>query len=109
MSHLVTGGGVAIAESGILVSEASHLLQVYHQDGDKPKPLIGEGLNKPAEVYLLGIHKMDKATGRPSKDPIALAKFSQRLKSTAASQGTRFVDYKPENGLWRFQVDHFSK
>jgi len=88
-------------------------VQVYHEDPERPKqaakPLIGEGLNKPAEVCLLGIHKMDKASGRPSKDPAAVAKFVQKLKATAASQGTRFVEYKPANGQWRFQVDHFSK
>lgn len=76
---------------------------------DVRKPAIGEGLNKPAEVSLLGIFKTDKATGSPTTDSAALDKFVKRLKRVTASQNARFVEYQPQKGVWRFQVEHFSK
>ena len=82
-------------------------LQVYFDEGEKPE--IGQGLNKSAEVTLLGVYKMDKATGQPTTDPAAIDKFIKRLKQTAASQHARFLEYNPEGGVWRFLVEHFSK
>ena len=76
---------------------------------DAQKPPIGEGLNCPAEIALTGIFKIDKATKKPTTDTGALSKFKQKLKSLAASQNAQFVDYKPDKGVWRFRVDHFSR
>lgn len=81
--------------------------QVYLNDSDKPE--IGVGLNKPAEITILDCFKIDKATGRPTTDPKVLAAFVKRLKAAAAQQKARFVDYNPEQGIWKFQVDHFTK
>lgn len=52
---------------------------------------------------------MDKATGKPSTDSTVISKFVQKLKSLAAGQNARFVDYKADKGIWRFRVDHFSR
>lgn len=82
-------------------------LQVYLDDTKKPP--IGQGLNRPAEIALNGIFKMEKATGKPSTDPGVISKFAQKLKSLAAGQNARFVDYKADKGIWRFRVDHFSR
>lgn len=73
------------------------------------KPPIGEGLNKPAEIALSGVFRIDKATGKPTTDPAAISKYTQKLKAKAASQGARFVDYNADKGVWRFRVDHFSR
>lgn len=83
------------------------LLQIYFEDENKPP--MGEGLNKPAEITLLGVFKTDKVTGRPTTDSDAIAKFIQKLKLAAAKQHSRFIEYKPDKGIWRFQVDHFSR
>lgn len=45
-------------------------LQVYLDEGTKPE--VGRGLNKPAEVTMLRIHKLDRDTGRPTADPEAV-------------------------------------
>lgn len=73
------------------------------------KPPIGEGLNKPAEVVLLGVYKIDKATGARVTDAAAIDSFVRRLKRLAANQAARFLDYDSSGGVWRFQVEHFSK
>jgi hypothetical protein len=36
---------------------------------DSESPPVGEGLNRPALVALHNVHKVDKATGRPTSDP----------------------------------------
>lgn len=82
-------------------------MQVYLDDAKKPP--IGEGLNRPAEIALTGVYRVDKATGRPTTDPVAIQKYTQKLKVKAASQGARFVEYNADKGVWRFRVDHFSR
>ena len=83
------------------------LLQIYLDDAKKPP--IGQGLNRPAEIALTGIFKMDKASGKPTTDTSVISKFVQKLKSLAVGQNARFVDYKADKGIWRFRVDHFSR
>ena len=39
-----------------------------YSDGHS-KPDEGQGLNKPANITLLGVHLKDKATGEPSANP----------------------------------------
>ena len=70
---------------------------------------VGEGLNKPAEVTLWGVYKRDKDTGQPVTDPAAIEAYRKRLKRLAASQKSRFIEYEPQRGLWRFEVEHFSR
>lgn len=82
-------------------------MQVYLDDRRKPE--IGEGLNKPAEITILGCYKMDKTTGQPTKDPKSVAQFVKRLKAASAQQNAKFIDYNPDKGIWKFQVDHFTK
>lgn len=43
---------------------------MYLDEGQKPE--VGRGLNKPAEVTMLRIHKLDKETGKPTTDPEAI-------------------------------------
>ena len=45
-------------------------LQVYLDESQKPE--VGRGLNRPAEVTMLRIHKLDKDSGRPTQDPEAI-------------------------------------
>ena len=70
---------------------------------------VGDGLNKPAEVTLYGVYKRDAATGEPVTEPAAVEAYRKRLRRLAASQKSRFVSYDPQGGVWRFEVDHFSR
>ena len=69
----------------------------------------GEGLNTPAEVELHRVHRLDKATGKPTTDPEQQKKFTRRLMKTTAEQQAQFLSYDPGTGVWRFRVEHFSR
>eukprot|EP00899_Mesostigma_viride_P027409 jgi/Mesvir1/7853/Mv11788-RA.1 len=84
---------------------------VYPNAGDR-KPPVGQGLNRPAEVTLLGVFCRDKATGKPTNDPGKIEKFTTRLQRTVERDtggGGKFVKYDPREGTWVFQVEHFSR
>ena len=81
--------------------------QVYLDEADKPA--VGEGLNRPAEVTLHKVWRMDKATNRPATDREAIARFERKLKKLTAEQSAKFVGYNAETGTWVFEVDHFSR
>lgn len=82
-------------------------VEVYLEEGDKPE--VGQGLNKPAEVTMLKVFKVDKATGQPATDPESIEKFTRRLKKVSAEQDARFIAYDAASGTWRFEVEHFSR
>ncbi|KAI3438757.1 hypothetical protein D9Q98_001175 [Chlorella vulgaris] len=82
-------------------------IEVYLDE--RLKPEVGQGLNKRAEVTMLRIHRLDKATGKPTTDPEAIDRFARKLKKLTADQGARFVSYDAAAGTWRFEVEHFSK
>ena len=86
--------------------ERQILLQVHNED-DRPE--AGQALNRPAEVMLLNVYKRDKATGDPQKDPASVDAYVRRLKKLAAKQSSRFLDYDVQGGVWRFEVEHFSR
>jgi nuclear pore complex protein Nup98-Nup96 len=76
---------------------------------EEAKPEVGQGLNRPAEVTMLKVFKIDKESGKPTQYPEAVERFTRKLKKVAAEQGARFVMYDGGNGTWKFEVEHFSK
>ena len=70
---------------------------------------MGQGLNCPAEVTLHGVYKRDRDSGEPLRDAASVDAYVKRLKKLAAKQASRFLDYEPQRGTWRFEVDHFSR
>lgn len=90
-----------------LINLAKGIVEVYPDASVKPP--VGHGLNKPAMVTMLKVFKIDKETGKPTKDPEVVEKYSRKLKAKAAAQGSRFVSYDGETGVWKFEVDHFSR
>ncbi|QDZ20282.1 nucleoporin [Chloropicon primus] len=90
-------------------------IRVYMDNGiAKPPP--GEGLNKPAEITLFNVHKVEKSTGEPVKDPEKVEAFKKKLQMRAQAQGAEFISYKqgvssrnPKGGEYTFAVNHFSK
>uniref|UniRef100_UPI00358FCD80 nuclear pore complex protein Nup98-Nup96 isoform X3 n=1 Tax=Myxine glutinosa TaxID=7769 RepID=UPI00358FCD80 len=85
--------------------------EVIVYPNDDNKPILGTGLNRRAEVTLLGVWPVDKTTGMVIKNPERLSTmgYQRRLERVSLCQGTRFLDYQPETGSWIFEVSHFSK
>lgn len=85
-------------------------IRVYLDEEDKPP--VGEGLNQPAEVTLFGIYRMDKATGKPMTDERTVRKMREKLSRVVQEQTDgqgKMIDYDAVGGVWRFQVEHFSR
>lgn len=74
---------------------------VYPNPGSKPP--IGVGLNKAAEITLLGC--MPKTQG--FRDTKAKDRYRRRVKQMTEDKGAEFVDYDCETGTWKFRVSHF--
>ncbi|KAG8453154.1 hypothetical protein GDO86_004828 [Hymenochirus boettgeri] len=74
---------------------------------DQNKPLLGEGLNRPAQVTLDEVWPVDKTTRSVIKSPERLTEMNYKGKLEIASrkQDAQFVDYRPETGSWVFRVD----
>jgi nuclear pore complex protein Nup98-Nup96 len=97
-----------------------------YADGEKPP--LGQGLNCEAEITLLNVYKVghlqlltfnlagvlmaallpclqqDKSTGAPTRDPAELLRWEKRLRAMCARMGTKFISYKAEGGVWKFEV-----
>lgn len=72
---------------------------VYVYENENLPPQV-TGLNKPAEISLVGCwpRKMDARR---------LAKYEQSLSQHCQKEGMSFIDYSPDIGRWRFRVTHF--
>lgn len=92
-------------DSIVVLAQGS--VDVYPDDSEKPP--VGRGLNRPAVITLNGVYKMDKATGKPTKDPELVEKYSRKLKSICARDSAKFILYDGETGVWKFEVEHFSR
>uniref|UniRef100_A0A0A9CQN7 Peptidase S59 domain-containing protein n=1 Tax=Arundo donax TaxID=35708 RepID=A0A0A9CQN7_ARUDO len=75
---------------------------------DSKKPLLGEGLNKAAEVTLLNIKCMNKKTGEQYVEGPRVNKYKEMLVKKAEEQGAEFVSFDAAKGEWKFRVKHFS-
>ncbi|KAL0018702.1 hypothetical protein WJX79_002745 [Trebouxia sp. C0005] len=90
-----------------IVQIAHKNVDVYPANGPT-KPDMGEGLNKPAEISLYKIVKRD-ANGTIIRQGQDFQKFVHKLKLMSSRQGTEFVSYDEERGIWKFRVEHFSR
>ncbi|XP_010472890.1 PREDICTED: nuclear pore complex protein NUP96 isoform X1 [Camelina sativa] len=85
-----------------IVQFQRHEVIVY--DDESSKPVVGEGLNKAAEVTLVVNIPNLTTLGKVQVDHIAY-----KLKQSAERQGATFISFDPDNGLWKFLVPHFSR
>ncbi|CAM6041648.1 unnamed protein product [Sphagnum compactum] len=81
---------------------------IVYMDESK-KPVVGQGLNKPAQVTLLNVKCADKKSGQQYSDGPEVEKFEKRLKKKTEEQGAEFISYSALKGEWKFQVQHFSR
>ncbi|OMO52887.1 Peptidase S59, nucleoporin [Corchorus capsularis] len=67
------------------------------------KPMVGQGLNKTAEVTLrLQINNL--YVEKQEVDGIV-----KKLRESMRRQGAQFIAFDPANGEWKFLVNHFSR
>ncbi|KAK6120505.1 hypothetical protein DH2020_045763 [Rehmannia glutinosa] len=78
--------------------------EVVVYEDDSSKPLVGQGLNKPAEVTL---QLQAKSVSNLTED--RLKEIVDKLKCKTESQGAKFISFDPTCGEWKFIVQHFSR
>ncbi|GMI78146.1 PRECOCIOUS, SUPPRESSOR OF AUXIN RESISTANCE 3, MODIFIER OF SNC1,3 [Hibiscus trionum] len=84
-----------------IVKFRRHEVIVYEDESNKP--MVGQGLNKTAEVTLrLQIDNLDLE--KHQVDGIV-----KKLRQSMRSQGAQFIAFDPTNGEWKFLVYHFSR
>jgi len=78
---------------------------VYQVDADKPP--VGKGLNVPSTIYLENSWPRSHGGKRTvhAKEGKEVDKHIARLKRV---DGTKFVKYDADTGVWSFKVDHFT-
>jgi hypothetical protein len=86
-----------------IVSFKEREIVVYPNENDKP--VIGEGLNKQAEITLFKCWATDKKTNRPTEDPAELEAFTKKLRRRCRKWGCQFKSY--EHGNWTFILENF--
>ncbi len=90
---------------GNIVKLTPRSATVYQDDADKPS--MGKSLNVPSTIYLEQswprAHGGQRAIN--AKSGKAYDKHVARLKRV---NGTHFVNYDPDTGVWSFKVDHFT-
>ena len=89
-------------------------IRVYMDDASA-KPPPGEGLNKPAEITLFNVHKLEKGTEKIVRDKEKVEAFKKKLRMRAEAQGAEFISYSQspssrnsKGGEYTFAVKHFS-
>ncbi|KAK9281435.1 hypothetical protein L1049_004337 [Liquidambar formosana] len=84
-----------------IIKFSRHEVVVY--EDESAKPVVGQGLNKAAEVTLmLCIRSSEFEDGR-------LDDVVKKLRQITTRQGARFISFDPSNGEWKFLVRHFSR
>ncbi|KMT15924.1 hypothetical protein BVRB_3g051110 [Beta vulgaris subsp. vulgaris] len=77
--------------------------EVVVYEDESSKPVVGEGLNKPAVVTLF------LKFGTVGFDRYKFCRVVDRLRASGDRQGAEFISYDPLNGEWKFMVQHFSR
>lgn len=87
-----------------LVEINRHEVIVYPDD--KNKPSVGEELNRPARITLLGVYPVDRATHNDITDieRIKAANYTDYLRDVTTKFGGEFINYGMQDGSWTFMV-----
>ncbi|CAK9314262.1 unnamed protein product [Citrullus colocynthis] len=80
-----------------------HRNEVIVYEDETTKPIVGQGLNKPAEVTLV-LRSITASFLERQFDNVV-----KKLKYITERQGAHFISFEPENCEWKFSVNHFSR
>ncbi|GAV72381.1 Nucleoporin2 domain-containing protein/Nup96 domain-containing protein [Cephalotus follicularis] len=80
-----------------------HKHEVVVYEDESAKPIVGQGLNKAAEVTLILKMKLTDLEEEQLHDIL------KKLRESTERQGARFISFDLENGEWKFSVQHFSR
>ncbi|KAM6586011.1 hypothetical protein CsatB_013013 [Cannabis sativa] len=80
-----------------------HRHEVVVYEDESTKPLVGQGLNKTAEVTL--VLKLTSSTIEEDQKESVVGK----LRQITQRQEAQFVSFNCANGEWKFLVQHFSR
>ena len=85
--------------------------EIFIYPDENTKPIVGEGLNKKAQVTLDKVWPIDKTLQHPIRSPEKLGdmNYEEKLRRACIQMGARFIEYRPDTGSWVFNVEHFSK
>ncbi|PON79848.1 Peptidase [Parasponia andersonii] len=84
-----------------IVTFNRHEVVVY--EDESTKPLVGQGLNKTAEVTLVLKLPLSNLEDDLKESMVG------KLKPSAERQGAQYVSFDPSKGEWKFLVAHFSR
>lgn len=71
------------------------------------KPMRGMGLNVPSTIYLENSWPRNKDKKTPSHE-FSGPRFNKHIERLRKVEGTEFVRYEKETGVWVFKVPHFT-
>jgi nuclear pore complex protein Nup98-Nup96 len=88
------------------------LVHIDHQEvtvypDDDNKPALGEELNIPARITLLGIYPIDRSTREviTNSERIRAMHYTEHLSELTKKFDGDFVNYNPTDGSWTFTVE----
>ncbi|CAF3653893.1 unnamed protein product [Adineta steineri] len=86
-----------------------HEVTVYPDDNNKPS--VGEELNIPARITLLGVYPIDRTTREEIMDieRIKAMNYGEYLREVTKKFDGEFVNYGINDGSWTFTVKHFTR
>lgn len=95
-------------ETDVRWLDLNHIIKFSRQElivyeDESSKPVVGQGLNKAAEVTL--VLQIRPSTYREER----LREFVKKLRLHTERQGADFISFNPSNGEWKFSVHHFSR
>ncbi|CAL5375554.1 unnamed protein product [Camellia sinensis] len=85
-----------------IIKFSRHEVVVYEEED--AKPVVGQGLNKAAEVTLTLQIRTSTDCGEGQ-----LREVARKLRHCTERQGACFISFDPSNGEWKFLVHHFSR
>ncbi|KAL7678351.1 hypothetical protein ACOME3_004579 [Neoechinorhynchus agilis] len=84
-------------------------MEIFVYPSGTERPMVGDGLNKPAFVTLHGVFPFDDARNEFVKDPeaIKIMEFPKYVEEQTELMPAQFITYDNLRGTWVFKVNHF--
>lgn len=93
---------VRLLDLNQIIKFSRHEVVVY--EDESTKPVVGQGLNKAAEVTLTLQIRLSSDYGEDRSREVA-----RKLRLSTERQGACFISFEPSIGEWKFLVHHFSR